>query len=301
MTKTIAAVIVTFNRAAKLLKVLDSLDAQTRRPDRIYVIDNASSDDTRDAMDARARVDIKYIRLPENVGGAGGFNIGIKAAYADGYDLIWISDDDAYPHEDALEKLINSLAIFADTTTHWPSFACSAVRFSDGSWCEMNTPATVWDWPRFYSPENPYFLVNSCSFVSLLVPRWAIKKHGFPIKDYFIWFDDAEYTRRLARSFPGLFVPDSVVTHDTDVNQGVNYGLITEQNIWKYCYGARNETSFRRREQGLVGVLAFLYFVRKQMSKANLPRGMQFRIYKQIWKGFWFKPEIERARKDTFH
>ena len=296
MTKTVAAVIVTFNRSAKLMKVLDSLDGQTRKPDCIYVIDNASTDDTLAMMDERARDDIKHICLPENIGGAGGFNAGVKAAYADGYDLMWISDDDAYPHPDALEKLIDSLENFADATTNWPSFACSAVKFTDDTWCEMNTPATVWDWPRFYSPELPYFLVGSCSFVSVLVPRWAVKEHGFPIKDYFIWFDDAEYTRRLAKSYPGLFVPDSIVTHDAGVNQGVNYGLINKQNVWKYSYGARNETSFRRREQGLVGVMAFVYMVCKQMSEARLSRTLRLRIYKQIWKGFWFKPKIEVAK-----
>lgn len=295
----VAAVIVTFNRAEKLAKVLDSLDRQTRRPDRIYVVDNASTDETRDLMARRVRDDIVHLRLAENIGGAGGFNTGMKAAYADGFDLMWISDDDAYPHEDALEKLIDGLAEFEELTGHWPSYACSAVRFTDGSWCEMNTPATVWDWPRYYTRETPYFLVQSCSFVSVLVPRWAVKEHGFPIKDYFIWFDDAEYTRRLAKSYPGIFVPDSLVTHDAGVNQGVNFGLITDKSIWKYRYGARNETSFRRREQGLPGVLAFLYMVRQQMRDARLPRHLRRDIYKAIWQGYWFKPEIEMARTDS--
>ena len=295
---TLAAVIVTFNRAEKLMKVIESLDAQTRRPDRIYVVDNASTDATRGLLEAMERDDLVHLRLPENIGGAGGFNTGMKAAHGDGFDLVWISDDDAYPHADAVEKLIAALAHFEEASGHQPSYACSAVRFTDGTWCEMNTPATVWDWPRFYTKDTPYFLVQSCSFVSVLVPRWAIQAHGFPIKDYFIWFDDAEYTRRLAKSYPGIFVPDSLVTHDAGVNQGVNFGLITEASLWKYRYGARNETSFRRREQGLPGVLAFLYMVRQQMRGARLPRALRRDIYKAIWQGYWFRPEIERARAD---
>ena len=298
--KRVAAVVVTFNRAPKLKKVLESLNLQTRRPDRIYVIDNASTDNTRDVVDALENPDIRYLRLSENLGGAGGFNFGMKAAYADGFDLLWISDDDAYPHEDALEKLITSLEVFAEKTTHWPSFACSAVKFTDGSWCEMNTPTTTWDWPRHYTPDAPYFLVGSCSFVSVLIPRWAVREHGFPIKDYFIWYDDAEYTQRLARSYPGIFVPDSVVTHDTGVNMGVNYGMITDTNIWKFKFGARNETCFRLREKGLAGVLSFAYSVRQQMKAGNVPIKTRFTIYNQIIKGCWFRPKIEPIiAKDT--
>lgn len=295
---TVAAVIVTYNRSDKLIKVLDALSTQTRVPDRIYVIDNASTDDTPTLMKERESDIVKHVRLTKNVGGAGGFNAGVKAAFADGYDLIWISDDDAYPEPDALEKLIDGLADFEAETGHKPSFACSAVRWTDGSWCEMNTPGTVWDWPRFYRDDMRCFLVQSCSFVSVLVPRWAVRAHGFPIKDYFIWFDDAEYTKRLARSYPGIFIPDSLVIHDVGVNQGVNYGMITDDTLWKFRYGARNETSYRRREEGLVGVLAFIYSVRKQMAQGRLPTRLRRPIYKAIWEGWRFQPEIEMPRHD---
>ena len=297
-TPTVAAVIVTYNRADKLARVLDALAAQTRPPARIYVIDNASTDDTAKLMEGRKSDIIRHLRLAKNVGGAGGFNAGLKAAFADGFDQFWISDDDAYPEPDALEKLMEGLARFEAETGHAPSFACSAVRWTDGSWCEMNTPGTVWDWPRFYRDDMRYFLVRSCSFVSVLVPRWAVRAHGFPIKDYFIWYDDAEYTQRLAKSYPGIFVPDSLVIHDLGQNLGVNYGMITDDTLWKFRHGARNETSFRLREQGVAGVAAFVHMVHGQMKGARLPRHLRRQIYKAIWTGLRFKPDIEMPRQD---
>lgn len=295
---TVAAVIVTYNRAEKLARVLDALAGQSRVPDRIYVIDNASTDGTVALMETRKNDTVRHLRLAKNLGGAGGFNAGVKAAFADGFDLMWISDDDAYPEPDALKKLIDGLDEFETKTGNKPSFACSAVRWTDGSWCEMNTPGPVWDWPRFYSGDMRYFLVRSCSFVSVLIPRWAVRRHGFPIKDYFIWYDDAEYTQRLAKSYPGIFVPDSLVIHDVAVNHGVNYGMINDDTLWKFRYGARNETSFRRREQGMVGVLAFLYQVHKQMADAKLSPKLRSQIYKAVWEGYRFKPEIEMPRHD---
>ncbi len=287
-----AAVIVTFNRSGKLSKVIDTVMAQTVRPDVIYVIDNASTDDTGDVVAAKADDTIRYVRLPENVGGAGGFHAGMKLAYDQGVDFMWIMDDDAYPEPDALKILLNGISDFEERFRWRPSFACSQVKWVDGTLCEMNTPGPVWDWPRFYSPETPYFLVRSCSFVSVLIPRWAVEKHGLPIKEYFIWYDDAEYTQRIAKSYPGIFCPNSIVIHDTPENKGVNYSLVNEQNLWKFRYGARNETSFRRREQGLPGVLAFAYHVNKQMQGGNVPRKLRRTIYRAIAEGLTFRPAI---------
>nr|WP_111301143.1 glycosyltransferase family 2 protein [Paracoccus saliphilus] len=292
-----AAVIVTFNRSAKLMKVLDSLTLQTMRPDIILVVDNASTDDTAALVEARARDDgtIRHLRLPSNVGGAGGFHAGMKAAYQMGAHYLWVSDDDAYPQPDAIEKLHNALVGFESTTGWRPSFACSRVEWIDGSLCEMNCPRPVWDWARFVKPQSAWALVDSCSFVSAMIPRWAVSQHGLPIADYFIWFDDAEYTRRIARSYPGIFVPESVVVHDTPDNRGVNFGLIDEKSLWKFKYGARNETSFRRREAGLISVLAYAYGVRQQMKGADVPSGLRRQIYGAIMKGLKFRPAIERV------
>ena len=292
-----AAVIVTFNRSAKLMKVLDALDRQTLKPDLILVVDNASTDDTGELVEARARQDpaIRYLRLPKNIGGAGGFHEGMKAAYAHGANYFWVSDDDAYPEPDALEKLLDAILGFEARYDWRPSFACSRVEWVDGTLCEMNTPRPVWDWPRFLQPGAPWVLVDSCSFVSALIPRWAVREHGLPIADYFIWFDDAEYTRRIARSYPGIYCPESRVIHDTPDNRGVNFGLLDEKSLWKFRYGARNETSFRRREQGLPGVLAYAYAVHRQMRETNVPWKLRRQVFAAIMRGLSFRPQVVRV------
>lgn len=291
------AVVVTFNRSAKLMKVLDALKAQTLPPDSILVVDNASTDDTETLVAAHASdmPNLRYLRLPRNIGGAGGFYEGIKAAYAQGANYLWVSDDDAYPEPDALAKLLSALRSFEARTGWRPGFACSRVEWTDNSLCEMNIPSPVWDWPRFVTPGQAWALVGSCSFVSCLVPRWAVKAHGFPIKDYFIWFDDAEYTRRLARSYPGIFVPESRVIHDTPENKGVNYSLITDKNIWKFKYGARNEASYHRRERGLVGYLAFANRVHTEMKRGKVRGPQRSQIYRALLTGWNFKPSIEKV------
>ena len=295
-TPTIAAVIVTFNRVEKLRKVMDALMAQTITLDRIMVVDNASTDGT-DAYLQELQAQeprVTHIRLPENIGGAGGFHEGTKAAYEAGADYIWLSDDDAYPQPGAIAALVHGIQDFEARYTWRPTFACSRVRWTNGDMCEMNTPSPQWDWPRFLDPGSPYALVNACSFVSVLVPRWAVAQHGYPIKDYFIWYDDVEFTQRLAKTYPGLLCINSDVIHDIPENKGVNYSLITEHTLWKYLYGARNEASFRKREQGWIGVLIFLRGVWNQMSDGKLPWSIRRRVLRSLLRGAFFKPEIVR-------
>jgi GT2 family glycosyltransferase len=293
LTKT-AAVIVTFNRAEKLMLVLDALNRQTMRPELILVVDNASTDNTQALVEERGKADlsIRYLKLPKNIGGAGGFHEGLKAAYAMGANYFWISDDDAYPEPDAIQKLLEALQKFEAQNQWRPSFACSRVEWIDGSLCEMNTPRTVWDWPRFVKPGEAWALVDSASFVSILIPRWAVEKHGLPISDYFIWFDDAEYTRRLSRSYPGIFVPESRVVHDTPDNRGVNFGLVNDKSLWKFRYGARNEASWRCRESGMISVLSYAYGVHHQMKGANIPWRTRIDIFRAILRGAAFRPRI---------
>lgn len=293
---TIAAVIVTHNRSAKLARVLQALAAQSLPPDQVHVIDNASTDDTASVVKAMAEAlpGLHYHRLPENIGGAGGFHHGMKQACDAGADYLWVSDDDAYPDPDAIQHLYLALQQFEQTHGKRPSFACSRVNWIDGTLCEMNVPRAVWDWTRYLVPDQPWALVESCSFVSILVPRWAITQHGLPIPDYFIWFDDAEFTRRLSKSFPGILVPASTVTHDTAENKGVNFRFVTEQNLWKFVYGARNETSFLTREFGVLGTVPYIFNVQYQMAQGKVPWALRRRIYRAIISGWFFKPRIPR-------
>lgn len=111
MTERVAAVVVTYNRKAMLDKCLSGLLAQTSPLDRIIVVDNASTDGTAEMFAASGAWEnpiVEYCRLAENGGGNGGFYEGVKRAYEENYDWVWLMDDDAVPQPDALRELLNS-------------------------------------------------------------------------------------------------------------------------------------------------------------------------------------------------
>jgi rhamnopyranosyl-N-acetylglucosaminyl-diphospho-decaprenol beta-1,3/1,4-galactofuranosyltransferase len=97
----ICAVIVTHNRPDELAKSLDVLTTQTRLPDHLIVVDNAPDDRVRD-MVAGQPVPTTYLDSRRNLGGAGGFALGILHALALGADWVWLADDDGHPADTRL-------------------------------------------------------------------------------------------------------------------------------------------------------------------------------------------------------
>jgi glycosyltransferase involved in cell wall biosynthesis len=104
--ESIAVVIVTHNRADLLERMLDGLRSQTRQPDAVIVIDNVSTDDTRAVLDGRTDLPLHVTTTASNLGGAGGFHVGMRAAYDAGWDRIWLMDDDVVPDPDCLAALM---------------------------------------------------------------------------------------------------------------------------------------------------------------------------------------------------
>lgn len=148
----ITAVVVTYNRIDLLKECLQALREQ--KVDRntqldILLVDNASTDGTKEwidgivsAGDAEGRR-IYATHLAENTGGAGGFYTGMKWAYEQGADAIWIMDDDTIPQADALQKLLDGMMCAGNEVAPESEigFVSSTVLWTDGSPCQMNRSA----------------------------------------------------------------------------------------------------------------------------------------------------------------
>ncbi|MBV4425516.1 glycosyltransferase family 2 protein [Clostridium tyrobutyricum] len=225
MSNKIAAVVVTYNRKECLIKNIKCLLNQTKKIDRIYIIDNASTDGTRkfisDYIDNNI---IKYIYLEENIGGSGGFYTGIKEAYNDGFDFIWGMDDDAYADKNALKFLEEIRRKINENIC-----LCSN--------CDNDR--------EFY---DEYKLVDCWMFVGFYISRTIIKKVGFPRKDFFIYHDDSEYAYRIIKNNYKIYkVKNSIINHG-NFNSREKYSKkllnkiieLPKMSNWKMYYYVRN-------------------------------------------------------------
>jgi glycosyltransferase involved in cell wall biosynthesis len=95
----VAAIVITYNRKALILKCLDAILQQSHPVTAIVLVDNASTDSTADDVSGAgymSRTRPQYVRLEENVGGAGGYSAGMKFAYEKEYDWLRMMDEEAY-------------------------------------------------------------------------------------------------------------------------------------------------------------------------------------------------------------
>jgi rhamnopyranosyl-N-acetylglucosaminyl-diphospho-decaprenol beta-1,3/1,4-galactofuranosyltransferase len=101
MTELVCAVVVTHRRPDSLAKSLDILSTQSRLPDHLIVVDNDFGNDptdrVRDLVTGQP-IPTTYLGSRRNLGGAGGFALGILHALALGADWVWLADDDGRPH-----------------------------------------------------------------------------------------------------------------------------------------------------------------------------------------------------------
>ena len=135
--KKVIAVIVTYNRKELLKECVEAVLNQDYKNCDILIVDNASTDGTREYVKELLKNNrVHYMNTGANLGGAGGFNFGIKEAYKLGCDFIWIMDDDCIVHKDSLVNLLNA----NDILNGEYGFLSSKVLWKDNNICKMNVP-----------------------------------------------------------------------------------------------------------------------------------------------------------------
>jgi rhamnopyranosyl-N-acetylglucosaminyl-diphospho-decaprenol beta-1,3/1,4-galactofuranosyltransferase len=236
----VTAVVVTWNRRELLLESLAALGGQTRPPDAVIVVDNASTDESAAAVRA-AFPEVRLAVLGRNTGGAGGFAAGMALALRGDprpADLIWLMDDDTVPEPGALAALLDARGRYPGGP---PALVASRVVWTDGRAHPMNTPRVK---PFARRAERGAAAAAGCSpirsasFVSVLVDAAVSARRGLPRADYFLWNDDFEFTTRLLRGQAGLLCPASVVVHKTaafggaDTDPGPRFFYEVRNKIW---------------------------------------------------------------------
>ncbi len=237
--ETVAVVVVTFNRADLLVGMLDGLAAQTHPPDAVIVVDNASTDHTRAVLDARTDLPLRVRFCEDNLGGAGGFHLGVRAAYDSGYDRVWLMDDDVVPAPDCLAVL---MAVDQDCLIAVREDLAGTMVEKAAIDFDLRNPLAVR--PKRAAVDTVYadrasmpalVEVQNVAFEGFMVRRSVITEIGFPDPAFFIFYDDAEYAVRARRAGRRIWgVRDAVLVRQLDFNQQ------HDLSGWKGFYMYRN-------------------------------------------------------------
>lgn len=221
----ICAVVVTYNRKKLLIQCLNSIKNQSKSIDTLLIVDNYSDDGTAEYLlehgfinkvppdnieepytlkselvisdlTSDKKIELIYVKMNNNTGGAGGFHYGQKKAFELGYEWLWLMDDDGFPSHNCLSilitktkelkvKLVNPLVIDKDNKEFLSfglSHNCTDVKSA------------------LKNSENGIILNKANPFNGTLLHRTLIEDIGFIKHEMFIWGDEKEYLKRANSS-----------------------------------------------------------------------------------------------------
>ena len=262
---TVAAVVVTRNRPALLKRCLDALDAQTYPASHLVVVDNASDEPTRDLLaseTAHRDKSFRSIRLEENTGGAGGFHAGMQACLSLPCTHMWLMDDDCEPDPLAVAELVAAAAIVGRD-------AVLGGNIIDLNGESVNVQSISQRLGTNCVPQYPLHLadglleMSALTFVSFLVSTELVRKVGLPLKEFFIWGDDTEYSRRLAQ-FTRIYQVGKSKTKHLKSGDG-SQSLFKEKDrnkIPQYHWFYRNRLFINLKYDGFFSVNTFKFIFR---------------------------------------
>lgn len=241
----LVAVVVTYNRLHLLPKTLAGIASGSLKPDSLIIVDNASTDETRSYLENLTyEIPLDLVFLPQNVGGAGGFTVGIdRALMRHQADLVWIMDDDTEPTPGTLSELYRGWKDYAALSEDPPALVASRVVWTNGQDHPMNTMRTMFGASEELSRRAEAVgarPIRSASFVSILMDANVMRREGLPLADFFIWNDDFEYSTRLINERAGIAVEGSVVVHHTKTfgttnsNPGPRFYNDVRNKLWVF-------------------------------------------------------------------
>lgn len=213
----ILAAIVTFNRCDLLARCIDHVQSQLRPVDALVVINNGSTDGTLAMLASR---DVLAINQ-DNVGSAGGWHRAIQYATDEGFDAVWLMDDDGFPDLNALASLEQALV---------PDVACaSSIVVQEDRPDHFVFPFPILDesslpvifgWPRKIStvdalrkhaPGGTYPFVHL--FNGALVSLEMVRKVGNVNREFFIYGEEVDFYFRIRKTGQVISVLDALHFH----------------------------------------------------------------------------------------
>lgn len=224
----VGIVICNWNKKDYVLKCIESVKQLNYNNYDIAVVDNASTDGSIEAIEAKYP-DIVLIKNKENRGGSGGFNTGIKYMLEkDTYKYIYLLDNDVLLDGNSLYELVKEMELDNDL-----GIAGSKIYVMDipnqiqelGAWIDWNKGYILPN--KKGHIENDEIIENvAVDYVpacSLLARTDAIKKAGIMDEKFFLYWDDIEWGYRIK-------------------NKGYKVKAITSSKVW-HKMGVANKTS----------------------------------------------------------
>ena len=281
----VSIITVNFNQSKVTAELLDSLRKVTWPRLETIVVDNGSHKDPAAPLKDRYP-EVKFITSEENLGFAGGNNLGVRVATGD-YLLFLNNDTEVEPG--FLEPLVARLQSDPGIGMVSPK-----IRFH-------HTPDTIQY--AGYTPLNPVTIrqhligyrekdkgqhdlpgpTYSIHGAAMMVPRKVIVEVGMMAELFFLYYEEHDWAERVKRAGYGMFYePASLVMHKESISTGKESPLKTYYiNRNRFLFARRNILGFRK-----LGAMVYLSLIAFPMGVLTSLAKRRTDLAKSIWKAY---------------
>lgn len=287
----LAVIILNYKNAKDTLSLLDSIESTNQIPHKIFVVDNASEDDSVSILKKSLKEDQTLIVSKKNDGYANGNNQGIQAAVKEGYNYFLILNNDTLVTDNLFLQLINFLQKNPDVGIVGPgicTYENPKILESAGSLVNFNTGKIV----RLYNSNNVSSIKNkeiNCDYVGgacLAFSKSLIDSIGLIPENYFLFFEETEWCIKAKKNgFKIICLGNSLIIHKGSATINHFTGL-------SEYYTYRNLVLFIKRNGSLKNKMIFYPYIFSFAIKSLLTKKNGGRYFRYIKDGL--------LEKDTF-
>ncbi len=244
----IAIIIVTWNKEEYVVRLLHQLKRIAYPAEKIVtvLVDNNSSDNTVEVV-ASSFPEIRLIKNKENLGGAGGFNTGMRWVFENDQkiEFIWLLDNDVEVENDTLRHLVSLMQSHNDTAVCGSKIIDIGNKetvIEAGSYIDYKLGGIIRNKPdnENYFYNHDVFEVDYVAACSLLVRTPLVRKLGMMKEKLFIYWDDMEWCARFKKAGYRVMASNTSIVYHPSWNERT----LDNSSIWRYYYRTRNSLWF---------------------------------------------------------
>jgi GT2 family glycosyltransferase len=268
MNTRVCAIVVTYNRLETLRTAIAHILAQTVPPTEIVIVDNNSTDGTKEYLQTlEGKNSIHCIYMESNTGSAGAIAKAMTYGLTrNAYDYFWILDDDTFYAPNALKDLVESIeqTKFVMLGLHGANFKMGAKVHAD---------------PNVRLQEIDYAMIDGA-----IIKADVVRQLGPLCEEFFMMCDDQEYSIRIRRAGYSI----GVLKNGADDRQLLGGGgQFTKATLWRNYYSARNHTFIIKKHFSFVEFIAYIYHQVKLLLTAAILAPDRFKRVKLRLLGIW--------------
>jgi hypothetical protein len=283
----VSIITVNYNDSQVTMDLLSSLEELTYGQIEVIVVDNASPTDDPNVI-KESFPWVSLIKSEQNLGFAGGNNLGVKASK--GEYLLFINNDTIVP-KGFIEPLVNTLAhdrqigmVSPKIKFHWDPKLVQYAGYTPMNQYTIRNSSIGYhqeDDGRFDTASE----TASIHGAAMMVPRKVIEKVGMMTEVYFLYYEEHDWAEMIKRAgYKIYYQPKTYILHKESLSTGKNSPL-------KTYYIARNRIVFARRNftsGNLLVSLAFQAIVSVPKNTITFLINREFQHLRALWRAiFW--------------